>query len=148
MEAPENVITAGSKCSAVTVKSDAVFEDCGAELLDEDRCRRWLIKKLHPGSITCPFCGTPAKDCQGDDLLEGKWVVCQACPKHYSAFTRTCLVGMHWTCREFVQLLLFVGAGWSAKRIANKLECSESAVRSWEIRITDRRTRSYVRHGR
>lgn len=147
MDTSENVITTGSKCSTVTIRPDDVLEACGAELLDEDCCRHWLIKKLHPGSINCPFCGTPAEDCQGDNLLEGKWVVCQLCSKCYSAFTRTCLSGMHWTCREYVQLLLFVGAGWSAKRIANKLECSESAVRSWEIRITNRRKRYYARRG-
>jgi len=136
-----------SKSSAVTVRPDDILEVCGAELLEEDRCRRLLIKKLHPGSVNCPFCGTPAEDHQGNDLLEGKWINCQLCSKHYSAFTRTCLSGMHWKYREFVQLLLFVSAGWSVKRIANKLECSESAVRSWQSRIVDRRRRKYVRHG-
>lgn len=148
MDTSENVITTGSKCSTVTIRPDDVLEACGAELLDDDRCRRWLIKMLHPVGIHCPFCGTPANDCQDDALQEGKWVRCQACPRHFSAFSKSSLSKLHWRCTEFVQLLLFFSAGWSVRRIANKLECSESAVRSWESRVTDKRKRTYVRRVR
>lgn len=148
METPEGLITPSSKRSDVTVKPDDVLEACGAELLDEARCRNWLIRTLHPEGIHCPFCGTPAKACQVDALQEGKWVRCQACPRHFSAFSKSTLSKLHWRCTEFVQLLLFFSAGWSVKRIATKLECSESAVRSWESRVTDKRKRTYVRRVR
>ena len=148
METHEGLITASSKCSDITVKPDDVLEACGAELLDEARCRRLLIKVLHPRGIHCPFCGTPAKDCQGNDLQEGKWVRCQACPRHYSAFSKSTLSKLHWRCTEYVQLMLYFAAKWPIKRIASKLECSESAVRSWESRVTDKRKRTYVRRVR
>lgn len=143
----ENLITTGSKCSAVTIKAADVLDGC-ADLLEEARCRRWLIKRLHPDKINCPYCDTPAEDYQGDDLFEGKWIICKSCQKHYSAFTGTCLSGLHLRYSEFVQLCLFFAAGWPVKKIADRLKRSDSSIRSWQSRIVDRRKRSYVRRVR
>jgi hypothetical protein len=136
MDRPEKSIISGSKLSPATFTPDDVLEACGAELLNEDLCRRWLIKKLHPENIRCAFCAAPVLDHQDRALREGKAVICRSCMKRITAFQGTFLKGMHWSSSELISLLLFIAAGWSTKRIVDKLGRNDDTIRDWRNRFT------------
>lgn len=136
MDRPEKAIISRSKFSPGTFTPDDVIEACRAELLNEDLCRRWLIKKVHPVNIHCAFCFALVPDHQDRALREGKAVICRSCMKRITAFTGTFLQGMHWRSSELILLLLFIEAGWSTKRIADKLGRNDNTVRDWRKRFT------------
>lgn len=124
------------KISPRTFTPDEALEACCSELLNEDLCRRWLIKKFHPENIHCAFCAAPVRDHQDSALREGKAVICRSCMKRITAFTGTFLQGMHWKSSELISLLLFIAAGWSTKRIAATLSRNDDTIRDWRNRFT------------
>jgi len=62
------------------------------DLLDEQRCREWLLSKVHPFGPSCPGCGGPVvNDRQVASWWAGRRVCCKCCGKYFSATTGTVL---------------------------------------------------------
>jgi transposase-like protein len=137
MEAHEKSITLGDARPVGTVTSGDVIEAFCPEFFNEDHCRHWFIKKLHPEKIHCPYCEAPARDDQEGYLLQGKKSLCRSCRKPFTAFTQTRLSGVHCRYSELVMMILLVSAGWSVQKIADKLGRNDGTIRHWRDRFID-----------
>lgn len=117
--------------------SDIVLElksEFTADVLDEDLCRDWFLKKLHPNGGCCPQCGLPVT---GEKKLARFWglgrVQCSegTCRKSFSALTGTSLNGLGIPFRVLYLLLFMVGCGANVNRIAPNLGISVGTAYVW-----------------
>ena len=135
MDNKEKLIIPDFKHVHFVFTPDDALAACRDELLNEDHCRRWIIKKLHPETLVCPFCKSPVREHQNSALQDGKRIYCRECSRGFTAFSETCLSGMKWSCRDFILLLFLIATGRNTKQIADILGRSWTAVNEWRNRI-------------
>ena len=109
-----------------------VAKDFAAAFLDEDVCRHWIIKHLHPESApTCPNCHTDISDRVLPRYWEGGRICCNTCGKFFTALTGTFLNGCHLNFSGVFLLALFLGINVPLGIVATKLDISEETARLW-----------------
>lgn len=105
----------------------------GAGYLDNDICRYWIVRQLHPETHpTCPSCRIEISDRALPRFLEGGRIYCNSCGKFFTALTGTVLSGCHLTFSGIFLLALFLGLGLRNDLIAEKLSLSSETVRLWQ----------------
>ena len=110
---------------------DMVLEAFGAHFLDRDRCREWVLRRLHPDTPRCPACRSALSEKLAARFWSGDRVKCKSCRKYFTAVTGTFLQGTHMTFIEVVLLSVFLGVGTSTALIAHKLGSHEETIRIW-----------------
>ena len=106
------------------------------DLLDEQRCREWLLSKVHPFGPSCPGCGGPVvNDRQVASWWAGRRVCCKCCGKYFSATTGTVLNKMGLSFRQAFLLLLGLDLNLEIKAIARLCACHRDTVRLWRDKI-------------
>jgi Transposase and inactivated derivatives len=117
--------------------SDIVLElksEFSADVLDENLCRDWFLKKLHPDGVYCPQCGLPVT---GEKKLGRFWTLdriqCSegTCRKSFSALTGTSLNGLGISFRVLYILLFMTACGMNVNRIAPQLGISVGTAYIW-----------------
>ena len=102
------------------------------EMLDEEACRTWALKILHPTGASCPAC---QKDVSEPRRLERFWknerISCESCGKKFRAVSRSPLSGMHLDFRELFFLLHQNSSGIKAEEISRKMNVDGNTVRLW-----------------
>lgn len=102
------------------------------EMLDEDACREWFLKKIHAGGVHCPEC---SKEIASKRKLDTFWgmrrVNCPFCGRSFSAVTGTPLNGIGIEFRALYLLLFMVSHGVRVNRIADQLGISTGAAYLW-----------------
>ncbi|MBJ6798632.1 IS1 family transposase [Geomonas propionica] len=104
------------------------------DVLDEDACRAWFLRKLHLHGAHCPECG---REVVSERKLATFWglgrVKCsdESCNKTFSALTGTVLSGLGIEFRALYLLLFMAGCGVNVNRIAPQLGISVSAAYLW-----------------
>jgi transposase-like protein len=111
----------------------------GADLLDEQRCRIWVLTKIHPKGAHCPRCGNnigPAKFILTlPSFWKGGRVRCDQCGKYFTALTGTFLSGCHLKFREIILLALLLALDVPDKQIAAIIKMSAENVRLWRLKF-------------
>jgi len=137
MEAMEN--TAIIKDNIESLPGNNIFlpsdvaREFGPAFLDEDLCRYWIIKHLHPEAPpACPSCQANISDRSLPKFWEGDRIYCNACGKFFTALTGTFLSGCHLNFSGMFLLAAFLGLGIRSDLIADKLSLSVESVRLWQ----------------
>lgn len=106
------------------------------DILDEQRCREWLLRKVHQAGQCCPGCGAElVNDRQRASWWAGRRVCCKSCGKYFSAVTGTVLNKMGLSYRQAFLLLLGLGLNLNMKVIAGLCHCHRDTVRLWRDKL-------------
>ena len=109
------------------------------DLLDEQACYDWLVRRLHPRGLACPHCGrkrglgvhrrhrAPVLDYQ-----------CPRCGAVFNAFTGTALAGTHRRPPELVLILRGIARGEPTARLARELGCDRKHLLELRHRLQER----------
>lgn len=112
------------------------FEALNAEFFDEEKCREWVLKKLHPCGAFCPGCKRTIDDaCRIAHFWNGDRLNCQNCGKYFTALTGSIFSGAHQNFRGLFLLAALSGAGINDKIIAAKLSLTPESCRLWRIKF-------------
>jgi len=115
-----------------------VKEVFGAQFLDEEHCRQWILKKVHGETGHCPNCQVVSEP--QDRFFSGARMKCRSCGKYYTALTGTFLCGTQFDFREIILLALFLEIGVANLYIAILLGVDQETVRIWRNRFNVLRT--------
>jgi predicted RNA-binding Zn-ribbon protein involved in translation (DUF1610 family) len=109
--------------------SSVIFDSVNPSFLDADSCRRFLLTLFHPAGPACPACGETMAEYTLQNYWQGKRVQCSVCGKFFSGLTGTALSGWHMDYREIVLLAIFMGCGWTNRRIADRMGYHTETIR-------------------
>lgn len=102
------------------------------EMLNEEACRDWFLRKLHPEGARCPECGHEIiSEKKASSFWELKRVTCLACGRTFSAVTGTSLHKIGIEFRALYLLLFMVAHGIRVNKIAAQLGISNGAAYMW-----------------
>jgi transposase-like protein len=111
------------------------MEAFNANFLDENYCRKWILKQIHGEQPVCPECGSDF-DVTRASFWAGKKVQCK-CGKWFSALTGTFLAGTQFDLREVFLLALFLWFNMGNQSIAVKLSIDPETVRLWRHKFDE-----------
>lgn len=117
-----------------------VASNFSAAFFDEEACRLWILRRLHPSGAHCPSCRA---ELQGDVTLRRFWsagrLKCPkpGCKKYFTALTGTFLSGCHLTFRQLYGLFLFLHFNLSARYIAGAVGITPESVHLWRRKTWD-----------
>lgn len=120
--------------SKIKLKNTTGLQDLfSIELLDINRCREWVLQRLHPDGAYCPKCNRPIDNMDAQDSFwEGRRTHCKWCDKYFSARTGTVLNNTNLDVRV-IYMILFLGALWGDEKvIAALLGIHVDTVRNWK----------------
>ena len=105
-----------------------------ADFLEEDRCRGWILRRLHK-EAKCPRCYGELTEKQAETFWRNERVQCGMCERFFTALTDTIFSGTRMNFREIVLLLVLLGLQHPAKFIASRVHCDVSSVRMWRSKF-------------
>lgn len=109
-----------------------VSTEFSISMLDEEACRAWFLRKIHPGGVFCPGCRTEITSERKLKRFFGMLrVSCPTCSKNFSAVTGTALNGIGVEFRALYILLFMLKHGAKANTIAKQLGMSTGAAYVW-----------------
>lgn len=101
-------------------------------LLDETRCKHWLLESLHPDGVTCPHCGRLLDDERLKLVFfDLKRIGCTECGRRFNAYTETPFEHTQLSPRQIVLLFLMLRSGIRASDICRLAEVSAASVVRW-----------------
>lgn len=95
------------------------------DLLDEDRCYRWLMERRWPGGRpVCPRCGEAeqVRVHSRDRAPVENWR-CQRCRRVFNVFAGTIFQWTRRACSQVILILQAFSQGKSTSLLARELEC-------------------------
>jgi len=113
-----------------------VMQAFNAEFLDADKCRRWVLERIHVEGPACPYCN--AVIVEGGRLQRfwsGKRLVCPACYRFFAATTGTFLAGSHMDFRQVFVTLMLLALKQNNSEIAAAVGCNPETIRLWRMRL-------------
>ena len=106
------------------------------ELMDEDTCRQYLLKRLHPCGLKCPHCGGMERYVvKKNTWFEG--YKCKSCWKYYTMLTGTVFDKTRQTAGKIVLLLRGFAKGESTARLSRELHTDRKHLLNLRHRIQD-----------
>lgn len=104
------------------------------ELMDEDVCHLYLMNKLHPEGLKCPYCAG-----------EGRYTVkrniwfdgfkCKGCRKYYTMYTGTVFEKTRQPASKLVLILRGIAKGESTARMGRELKLDRQNLLGLRHRI-------------
>lgn len=101
------------------------------DLMDEDACRDWLVRYLHPDALACPRCGAEERRVAQQNGFWTGWR-CRLCDRYYTALSGTVFAKTRQRPSTLVLLVRGVAQGVSTARLARELGLGR--VRVHELR--------------
>lgn len=109
-----------------------ISREFSIEMLNEDACRDWFLRKLHPEGARCPKCGVEiTSEKKTRSFWEMKRVGCLSCGRTFSAVTGTPLHKIGIEFRVLYLLLFMVSHGVRPNKMASQLGISTGAAYLW-----------------
>ena len=112
---------------------DEFFKFFNASFLNEEICREWILRRLHPDTIKCPVCYSIITDAI---TLRNFWGLkrcrCKKCSKWFSSKVGTIFKNGQLTMSEIGMLAAFLYLKVSHKVIAEKLNMHPVSIGMWE----------------
>jgi len=106
-------------------------------MLDQDACRAFWIRRLHPHGPTCPDCKVSLDGRQAETFNSGGRVHCNSCDRWFSYRTGTIIHGLKGDDRQVYLLVMLTEAGCSSRFISIAARFSIDTVRSWQRRFRE-----------
>ncbi len=107
-----------------------------ADILDEDRCRKFILDALHPDGIFCPQCRMRLQDERTvKNFYTGKRCLCKECGKKFFPTHGTVLHKSSLSMSQAFALAVFIALGASNKQIAGIVGIHPDSVRIWKMRL-------------
>lgn len=113
-----------------------VIQVFNADFLDVEKCRRWILERIHIEGPACPNCNAVVDD--GGRLQRfwsGKRLVCQDCGRFFAATTGTFLAGGHMDFRQVFVALMLLALKKKNSEIAAAVGCNPETIRLWRMRL-------------
>lgn len=107
----------------------------GSNFLDEEVCRQWILKRLHPVGAFCPVCGFRLSGRQAARFWQDKPVCCPECGKTFTARTGTILAGKNLSYQEIILMAWLMARNYSNIEIADVIGCNRETVRLWRFQL-------------
>lgn len=108
-----------------------VIRDFKKKFLNEETCREWVLKRLHPDGAFCPGCGVAVPEKSLQRFWMSERLKCCQCEKFFTALTGTFLSGCQLDYREVILLAVLLSPDINDKTIAEILDMSSANVRIW-----------------
>lgn len=109
-----------------------VTNEFSIEMLNEEACRNWFLKKIHPDGVFCPHChGEVTSEKRRTRFWEMLRTTCPLCSRSFSAVTGTELNGIGIDFRALYLLLFMVNNGAKPINICKQLRISSGAAYVW-----------------
>ena len=113
-----------------------VAEVMSHEFLDEEKCRRWILQKLHPAGPFCPRCGAPIV---GERVLNSWWnlrrVCCKNCGRYFTAAAGTMVNGININFRQVFLMAWCFSIGLKVSEIADLCQLHVDTAKVWRIKF-------------
>ena len=93
------------------------------ELLDDDACRAWVEKRLHPNGLLCPRCGSGKRRVIRPFAAFPAYR-CLECDRYYTMLSGTLFAKTHQSPRKLVLILRGFAKGEPTARLARELGLS------------------------
>lgn len=104
------------------------------ELMDEDVCHQYLMNKLHPAGLMCPYCGADERyTVKRNTWFDG--YKCKSCEKYYSMYTGTVFEKTRQPASKLVLILRGIAKGESTARISRELKLDRQHLLDLRHRI-------------
>lgn len=109
-----------------------VKREFSIEMLNEDACREWFLRNIHPSGIFCPECNREIiKEKKLRTLWAMRRVSCPFCNRSFSLLTGTELNGIGIDFRALYILLFMVSHDVHVNNVAKQLGISTGAAYFW-----------------
>lgn len=108
-----------------------------ADFLDIDKCRVWIMERLHGNQALCPECCNRINDDQATKFWRGDRVKCPQCEKYFTALTGTFLSGCHFNFRQIFLLYYLIALKFPDKEIARIIKITPESVRLWRLKVKE-----------
>lgn len=127
----------GIKQGVKSFSASTALAALNPSFFNEERCREFVFKSLHPHGAHCPRCGVAIEDrLILSNFWEGKRCLCRSCGRWFSTTTGTVLHNTSFDVRQIYAIAFFLGVGLSDAAIAKALKISLGAVRLWRMRFS------------
>ena len=106
------------------------------ELLDEDVCHSYLLKRLHPDGLKCPHCGCASRY----TVKKNTWFdgyKCSSCKKYYTMYTGTVFEKTRQPASKIVLILRGFAKGETTARMGRELKLDRGRLLGLRHRIHD-----------
>ncbi len=112
-------------------------------LLDDDRCQKWLFNVVRPGDLSgvCPLCSEPLPPGRLNRYQTLKKTKCPACGKQFHATTNTIFHRMNLSPSELVVLAALLEADVKHSVIADAIGRGSDTVQAWAAKLNGRKVR-------
>lgn len=107
------------------------------DMIREDECRRFLVRRLHPAGAQCPACGVVLSRSAADHFTDGGRLRCRDCGRWFTWTTGTVVEDSKLDVRQLVLLILLCSAGAKADAIATATRLTPQSVRAWRRRLAE-----------
>lgn len=105
-------------------------------ILNEETCRLWILKEVHPKGAMCPNCGAAVTKGKALTTWENMGrVSCRSCFKCFTATTGTVLHGSKLDMQTLYALALLLSFEVPHAQVAQTLKISYNTVGNWENRL-------------
>ena len=136
MEHTENTGHGEGEGRAARLQPEDVAAVFTPEFLDQERCREWILNRLHGHGVSCPGCGASIEDKQRRvRFWSGKRLSCPACGKKFTALTGTVLSGSSLDFRGIFFLMQALGDGAKTTDTAKRIGCDPKTVTNWRNKL-------------
>lgn len=99
------------------------------DLLDQNACRAWWLRRLHPAGAMCPACGVSLPATSTGTWADGGLVNCRDCGKWYDYKTGTPLCGLHLSWQQLTLFVTLFQLGLKTSQLARYCQISDDTVR-------------------
>jgi transposase-like protein len=104
------------------------------ELLNEEGCKQWLERHLHPNGFVCPQCQSQERRFHRQQRSFESYL-CRACGCYYTLLTGSAFAGSRQSARTLVLLLRGISKGESTNRLHRELDMSYKQVLTLRHRL-------------
>lgn len=110
--------------------ADRALGEFSADMLDEVKCREFVIGCLHE-EPRCPHCSVPVAEAAMARWKAMAHVTCRHCGKSHNAATGTALASVHARFSQVVAYLVLARLGLSNPQAARKANIHRSTAAGW-----------------
>ena len=117
------------------------------ELLDQEACRSWLEKHLHPDGLRCPHCacGERRVSRRAGHFLGYR---CKACDRYFTLLSGTAFARSRQTPAKLVLILRGIAKGETTSRLARELTLSRKRMHNLRKKVQTNLADTLERGGR
>ena len=130
MKAVEN--TVDYLIRRIPIDPVAAMQDLNPDFVDKERCRAWVLSRLHTGVPKCPRCGRELGRDLWPDFLAMKVIRCPGCSRRFTALSGTFLHGSKLSFQQLFLMLVLMAAGLGDCEIGTRVGVDRSTV--WAYR--------------